>query len=201
MPKDFKPQYDIAFVRSNGDTQGFMLAEDKNGRKLYKKSRLPVLAPQMFVDQATEANFPSDQDLVIAAETELHGGMGELNHSYGKMYGESTGWDSTVKGELKLSPQERSATVTRQTALDSTAFSNLDFDDWTAGDPDDWGMVLGNCEATKWDKQKLMPNGLRPFWQEHINRLGDGHTGCFNCQMRCKEYYDIAELVVLALGL
>ena len=32
------------------------------------------------------------------------------------------------------------------------------------------------------------------YWEKHKNRQGDGITGCFNCQVRCMDYYDIAEM-------
>jgi len=57
-----------------------------------------------------------------------------------------------------------------------------------------WATVLGNYEATMWEKQGLFPQGHESFWREHTNTLGDGKIGCFNCQIRCSEYYNIPDL-------
>ena len=60
--------------------------------------------------------------------------------------------------------------------------------------PTSWAVVVGNYEATEWDKQKEMKDGHKPFWEKHKNRQGDGRTGCFNCQVRCMDYYDLPDL-------
>jgi aldehyde:ferredoxin oxidoreductase len=61
----------------------------------------------------------------------------------------------------------------------------------TGNDKGNWLMVLGNYESSKWDEyQNAHPEGHEPFWREHINRSGDGRMGCFNCQVRCMEYYN-----------
>ena len=58
-------------------------------------------------------------------------------------------------------------------------------------DPPSWASTLGNYEATEWIKQKEFKGGHQPFWEGHKNRQGDGITGCFNCQVRCMDYYDL----------
>ena len=58
-------------------------------------------------------------------------------------------------------------------------------------DPPSWASVLGNYEATEWVKQQSFKDGHKPFWESHKNRQGDGRTGCFNCQVRCMDYYDL----------
>jgi len=64
-------------------------------------------------------------------------------------------------------------------------------------DPPSWALVLGNYEATEWEEQKSLRGGHEPFWKEHKNRLGDGKIGCFNCQIRCSDYYDLPEFGTL----
>jgi aldehyde:ferredoxin oxidoreductase len=64
-------------------------------------------------------------------------------------------------------------------------------------DPPSWALVLGNYEATEWEEQKSLRGGHEPFWKEHKNRLGDGKIGCFNCQIRCSNYYDLPQLGTL----
>ncbi len=65
--------------------------------------------------------------------------------------------------------------------------------DLLANDPPTWGLTLGNYEATQWIKQKELRNGHKPYWEKHKNRQGHGVTGCFNCQVRCMDYYDHPE--------
>ena len=65
--------------------------------------------------------------------------------------------------------------------------------DLADNDPPSWGLTLGNYEATEWEKQKELKDGHKPFWENHKNRQGEGITGCFNCQVRCMDYYELAE--------
>jgi len=60
--------------------------------------------------------------------------------------------------------------------------------------PSAWAVVLGNYESNVWDKQKDMVGGHKPFWEAHKNRQGAGRTGCFNCQVRCMDYFEENEL-------
>jgi len=60
--------------------------------------------------------------------------------------------------------------------------------------PSSWAVVLGNYESNVWDKQKDLVGGHKPFWETHKNRQGDGRTGCFNCQVRCMDYFEENEL-------
>ena len=62
--------------------------------------------------------------------------------------------------------------------------------DLFANDPPTWALTLGNYEASEWVKQKEVRNGHKPYWEKHKNRQGNGITGCFNCQVRCMDYYD-----------
>lgn len=61
--------------------------------------------------------------------------------------------------------------------------------DAASNDPPSWGETLGNYEATQWVKQKELRQGHKPFWEKHKNRQGLGIAGCFNCQVRCMDYY------------
>ena len=65
--------------------------------------------------------------------------------------------------------------------------------DLADNDPPSWGLTLGNYEATEWEKQKELKDGHQPFWENHKNRQGEGITGCFNCQVRCMDYYELPE--------
>jgi len=65
--------------------------------------------------------------------------------------------------------------------------------DLLANDPPTWALTLGNYEASKWVKQKDLRHGHKPYWERHKNRQGQGITGCFNCQVRCMDYYDHPE--------
>ena len=65
--------------------------------------------------------------------------------------------------------------------------------DLADNDPPSWGLTLGNYEATEWEKQKELKDGHKPFWESHKNRQGEGITGCFNCQVRCMDYYELPE--------
>ena len=65
--------------------------------------------------------------------------------------------------------------------------------DLADNDPPSWGLTLGNYEATEWKKQKELKDGHKPFWENHKNRQGEGITGCFNCQVRCMDYYELPE--------
>jgi aldehyde:ferredoxin oxidoreductase len=65
--------------------------------------------------------------------------------------------------------------------------------DLADNDPPSWGLTLGNYEATEWEKQKELKDGHKPFWENHKNRQGEGITGCFNCQVRCMDYYELDE--------
>ncbi len=60
--------------------------------------------------------------------------------------------------------------------------------------PSTWAVVLGNYESNVWDKQQDLKGGHKPFWEKHKNRQGDGRTGCFNCQVRCMDYFEDNEL-------
>jgi aldehyde:ferredoxin oxidoreductase len=60
--------------------------------------------------------------------------------------------------------------------------------------PATWAVVLGNYESNVWDKQKDLKGGHKPFWETHKNRQGEGRTGCFNCQVRCMDYFEENEL-------
>ncbi len=60
--------------------------------------------------------------------------------------------------------------------------------------PATWAVVLGNYESNVWDKQRDLIGGHKPFWEKHKNRQGEGRTGCFNCQVRCMDYYEQADL-------
>ncbi len=60
--------------------------------------------------------------------------------------------------------------------------------------PSSWAVVLGNYESNVWDKQKDLMGGHMPFWEAHKNRQGAGRTGCFNCQVRCMDYFEESEL-------
>ncbi|SDO54694.1 aldehyde ferredoxin oxidoreductase N-terminal domain-containing protein [Desulforhopalus singaporensis] len=66
--------------------------------------------------------------------------------------------------------------------------------DAIGNDPPSWGETLGNYEATQWVKQKELRGGHKPFWEKHKNRQGLGIAGCFNCQVRCMDYYDNSDL-------
>jgi aldehyde:ferredoxin oxidoreductase len=57
-----------------------------------------------------------------------------------------------------------------------------------------WAVVLGNYESNIWDKQQDLKGGHRPFWEKHKNRQGEGRTGCFNCQVRCMDYFEENDL-------
>lgn len=61
--------------------------------------------------------------------------------------------------------------------------------DAAGNDPPSWGETLGNYEATQWVKQKELRQGHKPYWEKHKNRQGLGIAGCFNCQVRCMDYY------------
>lgn len=56
--------------------------------------------------------------------------------------------------------------------------------------PSTWAVVLGNYESNVWERQQELKNGHKPFWERHKNRQGLGRTGCFNCQVRCMDYYE-----------
>ncbi len=60
--------------------------------------------------------------------------------------------------------------------------------------PASWAVVLGNYESNVWDKQKDLKGGHKPFWETHKNRQGEGRTGCFNCQVRCMDYFEENDL-------
>jgi aldehyde:ferredoxin oxidoreductase len=60
--------------------------------------------------------------------------------------------------------------------------------------PSTWAVVLGNYESNVWDKQKDLVGGHKPFWESHKNRQGEGRTGCFNCQVRCMDYFEEKDL-------
>ncbi len=60
--------------------------------------------------------------------------------------------------------------------------------------PSAWAVVLGNYESNVWEKQKDLVGGHKPFWEAHKNRQGVGRTGCFNCQVRCMDYFEEGEL-------
>ena len=60
--------------------------------------------------------------------------------------------------------------------------------------PSTWAVVLGNYESTVWDKQQDLKGGHKPFWEKHKNRQGEGRTGCFNCQVRCMDYFEENDL-------
>jgi aldehyde:ferredoxin oxidoreductase len=60
--------------------------------------------------------------------------------------------------------------------------------------PSTWAVVLGNYESNVWDKQKDLVGGHKPFWESHKNRQGEGRTGCFNCQVRCLDYFEEKDL-------
>ena len=60
--------------------------------------------------------------------------------------------------------------------------------------PSTWAVVLGNYESNVWDKQKDLKGGHKPFWESHKNRQGEGRTGCFNCQVRCMDYFEEKDL-------
>jgi aldehyde:ferredoxin oxidoreductase len=60
--------------------------------------------------------------------------------------------------------------------------------------PATWAVVLGNYESNVWDKQKDLKGGHKPFWEKHKNRQGEGRTGCFNCQVRCMDYFEENDL-------
>ena len=60
--------------------------------------------------------------------------------------------------------------------------------------PGTWAVVLGNYESNVWDKQKDLAGGHKPFWESHKNRQGEGRTGCFNCQVRCMDYFEEKDL-------
>ena len=60
--------------------------------------------------------------------------------------------------------------------------------------PSAWAVVLGNYESNVWDKQKDLIGGHKPFWEAHKNWQGVGRTGCFNCQVRCMDYFEEREL-------
>lgn len=66
--------------------------------------------------------------------------------------------------------------------------------DLLENNPSTWGLTLGNYEATQWIKQKDLRGGHKPFWEKHRNRQGHGITGCFNCQVRCMDYYDYPDM-------
>ncbi len=65
--------------------------------------------------------------------------------------------------------------------------------DVAGNDPPSWARTLGNFEASEWEKQKELKDGHKPFWENHKNRQGEGITGCFNCQARCMDYYELPE--------
>ncbi len=60
--------------------------------------------------------------------------------------------------------------------------------------PSTWAVVLGNYESNVWDKQQDLKGGHKPFWEKHKNRQGEGRTGCFNCQVRCMDYFEENDL-------
>ncbi len=60
--------------------------------------------------------------------------------------------------------------------------------------PSTWAVVLGNYESNVWDKQKELAGGHKPFWEKHKNRQGEGRTGCFNCQVRCMDYFEETDM-------
>ena len=60
--------------------------------------------------------------------------------------------------------------------------------------PATWAVVLGNYESNVWDKQKDLKGCHKQFWETHKNRQGEGRTGCFNCQVRCMDYFEENEL-------
>jgi aldehyde:ferredoxin oxidoreductase len=60
--------------------------------------------------------------------------------------------------------------------------------------PSTWAVVLGNYESNVWDKQQDLKGGHKPFWEKHKNRQGEGRTGCFNCQVRCMDYFEEKDL-------
>lgn len=60
--------------------------------------------------------------------------------------------------------------------------------------PSTWAVVLGNYESNVWDKQQDLKDGHKPFWEKHKNRQGEGRTGCFNCQVRCMDYFEENDL-------
>jgi aldehyde:ferredoxin oxidoreductase len=61
--------------------------------------------------------------------------------------------------------------------------------DLADNEPYTWALTLGNYDATKWEMAKKLKNGHVPYWERHKNPQGQGKMGCFNCQVRCMDYY------------
>jgi aldehyde:ferredoxin oxidoreductase len=145
---------------------------------------------------------PAGENLVVYASIQSRVGNGAGRTGMGAVMGSKNLKAIAVRGTkgVSIAEPEKFMEVCREAFRVQKAtptyeeFSSPTASRMVSGEPYDWALVLGNFEASKWDKQKLMVDGLEPFWQEHANRMGDGKIGCFNCQMRCKEYYDITEL-------
>ena len=69
--------------------------------------------------------------------------------------------------------------------------------DAVSNDPPSWACVLGNYDGSEWEAQKSLKGGHIPFWEKHKNKVGDGKIGCFNCQVRCANYYDLPDFGTL----
>ena len=135
MPKDFLPQYDVALSWSSTNL-GLMLAEYE-GKKGYKSYYARPLGESLITGSPSEANFPPEQEIYLS-QKEFHAGAGSLNF-YNKRYGQTNGVDCRVRGKVKLAPAEQAATVTLQSALDTSNFSNMLFETWTdATTLDNW---------------------------------------------------------------
>ena len=116
------------------------------------------LGQSLQIGEASSANFPPEQELTIE-QKEFHGGMGWISafkNINNKVYAYSDGVDARVRGKLKLSPKEYTATISQLPALTTAAYANMDFETWSdATTLGSWNKVtsampvITNREATE----------------------------------------------------
>jgi len=140
---------------------------------------------------------PAGENLVVYATIQTRVGNAAGRTGMGAVMGSKNLKAVAVRGTKGVSiaePEKFFNLCTKAFEAQSARVSPAQTVNMVENNPPSWGCVLGNLEATVWDKQKELKGGHEPFWSKHRSRQGDGRIGCFNCRVRCIDYYDLPDL-------
>ncbi|KKN56928.1 hypothetical protein LCGC14_0567200 [marine sediment metagenome] len=106
-------KYDISLERTDGTDVGLMLAEDKNGHKLYRRFDDPALAQQYFTGEPSYGALPPEKELALTQSTYDSGyGLEFADSIDKKRYYLSKGADARFRDNIICGPKATGIAIT-----------------------------------------------------------------------------------------
>ena len=146
--------HDLTIVTSSGQEVGLMLAEDKDGKKLYERIDDSNLSQQYYTGSPNYAHLPPEKELRCIQDS-CEGGFGQewWDADNPKRYYASYGCDARFRNNVILGPKATPVTIGSSIA---PVINNGEFEIYGSGDSyreavwDGWECVLPPRNIASW---------------------------------------------------